>query len=189
MPSTDRGRCAPAPAAPCTRRAGSAARRLPLLSISDTPSARLPLLSFVHAQDLGATYSILNLTFYNRAFNNCGASACNTRSVGMEIMALNASRALSGPKFTLTAGNVQSFELSGACAPTPTPSAAPTPGQCAVRYVRVQIMNSGFQMNVSAAAAAQRQLSPQSLPNLTSRARRLPAPPSSTRSRRTRRRA
>lgn len=68
-------------------------------------------------------------------------------------MALDASGALSGPKFTLTAGNIQTFMLSGACAPTPSPSAAPTPGKCAARYVRVLNVNSGQTMNVSAAAA------------------------------------
>ena len=97
--------------------------------------------------DLGATYILQNLTFFNRAFNTCGVNACNTRSVGYTIFALNADGVLSSPIFTLTSADIQSFPLAGACPPSATPSPAPTPGGCVSRYLRVLNVNSGQTMN------------------------------------------
>ena len=95
--------------------------------------------------DLGASYTISNLTFYNRCANPC----CFFRaSTGQYMFALDSSRNLvGGTRFNLTGACIQNYSYAGLCAPSPTPSPVPTPGGCAVRYINIQNIGSGQLMN------------------------------------------
>ena len=93
--------------------------------------------------DLGAEYIIQNITFFNRFFNAC----CRFRAAtGQYLFAMNATRGTVGPVFNLTAAAVQTYNYTGACAVTPTPSALPSPGGCGARYLRVAMVYPGVDL-------------------------------------------